>query len=80
MVYQKDPKLIAGQLLPKDIVVTIRSQKTEKYGRWLAEIIWEEGTLSDFLIKQGFGLRYDGKPHEKYPSFDPQKPYPLVFA
>lgn len=69
------------KLLPIGTVVTIRSHKTEKFGRWLADVIWEGGgSLSDLLIKQGYGLRYDGKSGQKYPSFDPEKPYPLVLT
>ena len=66
------------ELLPVDTIVTIRSHKTDKFGRWLAEIFWDEGSLSDFLIKQGYGLPYNNLKGEKNPSFDPKKPYPLI--
>ncbi len=65
------------ELLPLDTIVTIRSHKTEKFGRWLAEVVWKDGTLSDFLIQQGYGLRYDNLHNEKHPAFDPNASYPL---
>lgn len=41
-------------------VVTIKD-KTEKYGRYLAEIINAEGiNVADQLIEEGFGKPYDG--------------------
>ena len=66
------------ELLPIGTDVTIRSHKTDKYGRWLAEVTWKDGTLADFLIGAGYGLRYENKPGEKNPTFDPAKPYPLT--
>lgn len=67
------------ELLPVGTVVTLRSHKTEKYGRWLAEVTLENGTsLSEYLIQEGYGLPYDNRPNEDNPSFDPLLPYPLT--
>jgi micrococcal nuclease len=65
-------------LLPVGTVVNIRSHKTEKFGRWLAEVAWKDGSLSDLLIQQGYGLRYDNNRNEKNPTFDPNAAYPLI--
>ncbi len=66
------------ELLPAGTVVKIKSHKTEKFGRWLAEIEWNGGTLAELLIEQGYGLRYDNRPGEENPKFDPTAPYPLT--
>jgi micrococcal nuclease len=66
------------ELLPVGTVVTIKSHKTEKFGRWLAEVAWKEGSLSEFLIQQGYGLPYDSRRDEANPTFDPGAPYPLT--
>ena len=69
------------ELLPKDSFVLMRSHKIEKYGRWLAEVILDpdtKGTLADYLISLGFGVKYDDKPGENNPRFDPRAPYPLI--
>lgn len=66
------------ELLSPGTIVTIQSHKTEKFGRWLAEVAWNGGTLAEFLIKEGYGVPYDNQRGEKNPSFGPQKPYPIT--
>jgi len=66
------------ELLPTGTIVTIQSQKTEKYGRWLAQVTWGDSTLSEYLIGEGYGIGYDNKRNEKNPTFDPSTPYPLT--
>ena len=78
---EKPLGLIAKQkleeILPVGIIVTITSHKTEKFGRWLAEVTVNKQILSDILIKQGYGLPWDSRPDEIKPQFDPSAPYPL---
>ncbi len=65
------------ELLPLNKVFRINSKKTDKYGRWLADVEWTENqSLSRFLINQGYGLPWNGIGLS--PKFDPTKAYPLV--
>jgi endonuclease YncB( thermonuclease family) len=59
------------ELLSVGTIVTIQSHKTEKYGRWLAEVSWNGSTLADYLVSLGYGVRYDIQRDEKNPTFDP---------
>lgn len=60
------------ELLAIGTTITLKSEKTEKFGRWLAEIPWTNGqTLSEFLIAEGYGLSWNGK--GKRPQFDPEQ-------
>lgn len=63
------------ELLPEGALITIASTKTEKFGRWLADVTLENGrSLSDHLIALGYGLPWDGK--GKKPPFSLTK-YPI---
>lgn len=44
-----------AELLPVGSKVTLTSEKTGKYGRWIADILLEDQgtTLSDLLVKEG---------------------------
>ena len=59
---EKSIGLIAKQkleeeLLPIGTTVLLRSKKTDKFGRWLADIQWTaDQTLTQFLMAQGYGL------------------------
>ena len=64
------------ELLPIGKVVLMNSKKTDKYGRWLAEIAWGDITLANYLIELGYGVAWDGMGLN--PKFDPSKPYPLI--
>lgn len=66
------------ELLPVGEIIMLRSAKTEKFGRWLANVNWESGSLSDYLMKQGYGLAWDGRGPR--PSFDLTKPFPVQRA
>ena len=65
------------ELLSIGTIVTIQSYKTEKYGRWLADVSLKGGSLADLLITLGYGVRYENLRDEKNPTFDPTAPYPL---
>lgn len=63
------------ELLHTSMMITLTSKKTDKFGRWLAEIPWTNGqTLSELLIAEGLGLSWNGK--GKRPLFDPAQ-YPI---
>jgi endonuclease YncB( thermonuclease family) len=63
------------ELLPIDGFIIITSTKTEKFGRWLADVKLENGRLlTELLIALGYGLPWDGK--GKKPTFNPAK-YPI---
>lgn len=58
-----------GEVLPIHSVVRLTSTKTEKFGRSLADVILSPGeSLGDNLIKEGYGLPWDGS--GKRPVFD----------
>ena len=63
------------EMLPLGTYWPIKSVKTEKFGRWLAEISLKDGQdLSAYLIEMGYGFPWNGK--GKRPSFD-TKAYPV---
>ena len=65
------------ELLPVGFETRIRTEKSDSFGRWLAEVVWENNsTLSEYLIKLGYGvLRKKG---EDRTPFNLDTPYPLV--
>lgn len=60
----KDAKTFVSGLCPVYSVVTVVSHSLDKYGRVLATVLLPDtGTsLSDELIRHGFGVPYDGGP------------------
>lgn len=40
--------------------VTIRSSKSDKYGRWLADVYIDALHLNDILLSEGLAKKYDG--------------------
>jgi micrococcal nuclease len=57
------------ELLPINKLILLTSTKTEKFGRWLADVTLEDnGLLTEYLITLGYGLPWDGK--GKKPYFD----------
>lgn len=63
------------EILPVGLIVRIQTEKADSFGRWLAKVIWEQGTLSEHLIRLGYGVvREKGK--DRVP-FDLSQPYPL---
>jgi len=64
------------ELLPLGKYITLTSTKTEKFSRWLGEVILADGTtLSSYLISNGYGWPWNGK--GKRPLFDPSAGYPF---
>ena len=64
------------ELLPPGAEVMIQTEKQDGFRRWLAEVSWEGGSLTEYLIKHGYGL-FRGK-NDKRPIFDLEAPYPLI--
>jgi len=64
------------ELMPVGTIVLVRVEKADSFGRWLAEVQWQGETLSEYLIKLGYGL-YRGRNDER-PTFDLTKPYPFT--
>lgn len=63
--------------LPVAMEIRIRTEKSDSFGRWLAEVMWESEncTLSEYLIKLGYGvLRRKGE--DRVP-FNIDLPYPF---
>ena len=52
----------ARALAPLGSMVTIRTHKTGKYGRWLCDVQLADGSdLATRLLDEGLALPYDGK-------------------
>lgn len=71
-------KLAAQELesLLRGEEITIRTEKGDAFGRWLATVLLEGvWDLVEVLIEEGWGVAWDGK--GKRPGFDPSAPYPL---
>jgi endonuclease YncB( thermonuclease family) len=65
-----------AEVLPLHSVIRLASAKTEKFGRWLADVTLEGGeSLALYLIKEGYGLPWDGS--GKHPVFDVKGAYPM---
>jgi endonuclease YncB( thermonuclease family) len=64
------------EILPVGKIVRINSKKTDKYGRWLADVEFRDTTLSEYLISLGYGAIWDGLGLN--PKFDPSAPYPIT--
>jgi endonuclease YncB( thermonuclease family) len=59
--------------------VILRSHRGDAFGRWLADVALDTEPGQDLverLIREGWGVRWDGKGER--PRFDPALPYPLV--
>jgi endonuclease YncB( thermonuclease family) len=39
------------EILPVGLEIKIRNEKADSFGKWLAEVPWEGGTLSEHLMK-----------------------------
>ena len=46
-------------ILPVGDIITIRTKKAGKYGRWLIEVIAKDGSnVNDYMLKQGYAKPY----------------------
>lgn len=46
------------KVLGKSVIIRTHKDKTEKYGRWLAEIFIDGGCVNDSLVEVGLAVRY----------------------
>jgi micrococcal nuclease len=60
--------------LPVGTAIEVRTEKGDAFGRWLADVYVNQLDLVLTLIRQGWGVEWDGR--GKRPSFDPEKEYP----
>jgi micrococcal nuclease len=58
--------------------VLIKTEKTDSFGRWLADVDFNGKSLSQILSDQGYGVFMPGKKKGEKIIFDPAKPYPLI--
>ena len=64
------------ELLEPGTELMLRSEKSDRHCRWVAEVRWGEGTLAQHLIDLGYGKLWPEG--EKRVPFDPTEPYPLT--
>ncbi len=55
-----DAKIFLDEYLNRSKCITVTSIKTEKYGRWLAEIFADGQNINDILVRYGLANSYDG--------------------
>lgn len=46
-------------ILNKSVTIKTQKDKTEKYGRWLAEIFVDNINVNETLLSEGFAKKYD---------------------
>ncbi len=60
--FTEDGKIVTEYV--RDILegqtVIITTTKTDKYGRYLADVILDDTSVSDILVKMGYAVPYDG--------------------
>ncbi len=56
----REAKRVLAEWLAAAKTITVVSQKTEKYGRWLAELYIDVLNVSDMLVSAGLAAPYDG--------------------
>jgi micrococcal nuclease len=66
------------EYLPVSKEILIKTEKTDSFGRWLADVDFNGKSLSQVLSDQGYGVfKPDKKKGDKI-IFDPEQPYPLI--
>jgi endonuclease YncB( thermonuclease family) len=48
-----------------DKIITLKNTSSEKYGRLLADVYLDDICINDWLIEQGFAVRYSGGTKER---------------
>jgi micrococcal nuclease len=46
-------------ILGKDVIIKTYKDKTEKYGRWLAEIFVDNQSVNNIMVEDGYAVRYE---------------------
>jgi micrococcal nuclease len=68
--------LVAPPLLVRGLgQLYVATEKTDSFGRWLADVWIGDVNVVEQLLAQGWGVAWDGR--GKRPVFDPTLPYPL---
>jgi micrococcal nuclease len=50
---------LRGLILMKSVVIKTYKDKTEKYGRWLADIYLDKVNVNQLMVEQGYAVKYD---------------------
>ncbi len=59
-------------------LLLVETVERDKYGRWLSRVWLGDTELVPHLIREGWGVEWDGT--GKRPKFHPNEPYPLPMA
>jgi len=59
---------LSGQILNKTINLKIKGK--EKYGRLLADVLYNGTNMNDWMIKNGYAVNYDGGKKTRDPQWD----------
>ena len=46
-------------ILGKDVIIKTYKDKTETYGRWLAEIFVDNQSVNNIMVEDGYAVRYE---------------------
>jgi micrococcal nuclease len=46
-------------ILGKDVIIKTYKDKTEKFGRWLAEIFVDDQNVNQVMVQDGYAKKYD---------------------
>ena len=66
------------EYLPIGKEISIRTEKTDSFGRWLADVDYDGISLSKILSDLGYGVLRSNKKKSDKITFDPTLPYPLI--
>jgi micrococcal nuclease len=66
------------EYLPVGKEISIRTEKTDSFGRWLADVDYDGVSLSKILSDLGYGVLRPNKKKSDKITFDPALPYPLI--
>jgi endonuclease YncB( thermonuclease family) len=72
-VTEKKHAVIARDALSKRILdqyVNIKNVSTEKYGRLLADVYFEETNMNDWMVSNNYAVKYDGGTKHRDKSWD----------
>ena len=60
---RKSRDFLRKQILGKDIIIKTIKDRTGKYGRYLAIIIYKGKNINDLLVDKGFAVKHDYGKH-----------------
>jgi len=50
---------LKSMILGKELLIKTHKDKTEKYGRWLAEIFVDDENVNQIMVNDGYAKKYD---------------------